>query len=270
MKYKVIVLDLDGTLTNSNKKISPKTKAILIDAQKKGLKVVLASGRPTYGVLPLAEELELKRYGGYILSYNGANIIDCSTDEMLFGSTLPEDSIPVIADLAKQYQVDLLSYEGDSIITDNKENIYAMKESKINQLPLRQVGAMEDYIHFPVTKFIMLGDSDHLVKVESPVRDTLGEHFSVYRSEGYFLEIMPENIDKAQSLERLLAHLELSKEQMIACGDGFNDLSMLEYAGLGVAMENAIPQAKEIADYVTASNDEDGIAQVVEKFFFGK
>ena len=94
----------------------------------------------------------------------------------------------------------------------------------------------------------------------------LGKPFSIYRSEPYFLEIMPKGIDKAQSLERLLETIGLGREQMIACGDGYNDLTMIRYAGLGVAMENAILPLKNVADYITLSNNDDGIAHVVEKF----
>lgn len=267
MKYRILVLDLDGTLTNSEKKITPRTKEALKGIQRKGVKIVLASGRPTYGIVSLAEELKLKEYGGYILSYNGANIIDCKSGNLLFETCLPEGSISKIMELTKKYQVDILSYEGDTIITNNKENPYAFIESKVNGLPLKEVQELETYIDFPITKCIMLGENEHLAGVEGPVKRELGEKYSVYRSEGYFLEIMPENVDKAASLERLLAHLKLTRQEMVACGDGFNDLSMLEYAGLGVAMGNAVAKAKEIADYVTGSNDEDGIAQVVDRFF---
>ena len=94
----------------------------------------------------------------------------------------------------------------------------------------------------------------------------MGKNFSVYRSEPYFLEIMPKGIDKAQSLERLLGVLGMKREQMIACGDGYNDLTMVKYAGLGVAMENAVLPLRNAADYVTLSNNDDGVAHVVEKF----
>ena len=102
--------------------------------------------------------------------------------------------------------------------------------------------------------------------VEPRVKAALGRDYSVYRSEPFFLEIMPKGIDKAKSLERLLDSLGMGREQMIACGDGYNDLTMIRYAGLGVAMENAVLPVKNAADYVTASNDEDGVALVAERF----
>jgi hypothetical protein len=125
---------------------------------------------------------------------------------------------------------------------------------------------MEGYVQFPVVKYLMLEEGDYLAMVEPRVKAALGRDYSVYRSEPYFLEILPKGIDKAASLERLLTHLNMSREEMIACGDGYNDLSMIEYAGLGVAMENAVLPVRKAADYVTASNNDDGIALVVEKF----
>lgn len=266
MNYNIIVLDLDGTLTNRDKIITPRTKEALMKAQEAGKIVVLASGRPTAGVQPLAEELELARYGSYILSYNGGMITNCRTGEAVFSALLPLEANRKILNLAKEHRVDILTYEGDHIITNNKECPYAVIESNINHLPLRQIDNMEEYIDFQVPKFLMLDDGDYLVTVEPKVKAAMGRDFSVYRSEEFFLEIMPKGIDKAQSLERLLTHLGMTKDEMIACGDGYNDLSMIRYAGLGVAMENAVLPVRNAADYITASNNDDGVGLVVEKF----
>ena len=111
-----------------------------------------------------------------------------------------------------------------------------------------------------------MDDGDYLAMVEPRVKAALGKNFSVYRSEPFFLEIMPQNIDKAYSLQKLLNSIGLTADSMICCGDGFNDISMIEYAGLGVAMENAQPIVKETADFITKSNDEDGILHVINTF----
>ncbi len=270
MKYKLIVLDLDGTLTNRDKVITPRTKQALMEAQEQGAIVVLASGRPTAGVQPLARELELSRFGSYILSYNGGMITNCATGEAVFSALLPRESNRVIIGLAKEHRVDLLTYEGEEIITNDKTCPYAVKESEINHLPLRQVEDMEQYVTFPVPKFILLDDGDYLAMVEPRVKAALGRDYSVYRSEPYFLEIMPKGIDKAQSLARLLETLGMTREEMIACGDGYNDLTMIQYAGLGVAMENAVLPVRKAADYITASNNDDGVGLVVERFMLGR
>ena len=265
MDYQMIVLDLDGTLTNRDKIITPKTKETLMKAQEQGKIVVLASGRPTYGVMPLAKELRLEEYGGYILSFNGGIIINCKTGEVVFERQLPAEANAGIIHLAEHHRVNILTYEKDWIVVSNAGDEYAEKESKINHLPLHEVDMM-NYVKFQVPKFIMLDDGDYLALVEPKVKAVLGKNYSVYRSEPYFLEILPKGVDKAQSLARLLERLGLNKEQMIACGDGYNDLSMIQFAGLGVAMENAVLPVRNAADFITYSNNEDGVAHVVEKF----
>lgn len=266
MKYRMIVLDLDGTLTNQDKVITPRTKEALFKLKRQGGIIVLASGRPTYGIMPLAEELGLKEDGGYILSFNGGRIIDCKSGETVFARELPAASNQKIIGLAKEHGVNILTYEGDHIITPDAGDDYVKKESEINKLPVTEIADFSGYVTFPVVKFLMLDDGDYLSMVEPLVKASLGRDYSVYRSEPYFLEILPKGIDKAASLERLLERLCMDKKEMIACGDGYNDLSMIRYAGLGVAMDNAVLPVKNAADYVTYSNNDDGIAHVVEKF----
>ena len=249
--YEIIVLDLDGTLTNRDKVITPRTKAALMKAQERGKKVVLASGRPTQGVMPLAKELRLEEYSGYILSFNGGRIINCKTGETVF---------------AEENQVDIVTYEGSRIIASNPESPYTKLESRINGMEIWKPENMAEYVNFEVPKFLMMEDGDYLAMVEPKVKAAMGKNFSVYRSDPFFLEILPKGIDKAQSLERLLEVLGLTREQMIACGDGYNDLTMIKYAGLGVAMENAVLPVRNAADYITASNNDDGVGLVVEKF----
>lgn len=266
MSYQIIVLDLDGTLTNRDKKITPRTKEALMKAQDQGKTVVLASGRPTAGVMPLAKELELSYYGGYILSFNGGMIRNCQTGEVMFSRTLPEESNKRVIELAEEYQVDILTYENNQIITNNIQSEFVQLEAKINSMRIRQVEDMKKHVTYPVVKFLMMEDGGYLATVEPRVKAALGRDFSVYRSEPFFLEILPKGIDKAQSLERLLERIGLKKEEMIACGDGYNDLTMIQYAGMGVAMENAVLPVKKAADYITLSNNDDGVAHVVEKF----
>lgn len=266
MNYRMIVLDLDGTLTNRNKEITPRTREALFELKRQGGVIVLASGRPTYGVMPLARELELHESGGYILSFNGGRIIDCRTGETVFAKELPVSSNQKIIGMAKEYGVNILTYEDDLIVTPDAGDEYVCREAAVNKLQVKEIQDMENYVRFPVVKFMMLDDGDFLAMVEPKVKAALGRDYSVYRSEPYFLEILPKGIDKAASLERLLSRLGMKQGEMIACGDGYNDLSMIQYAGLGVAMENAVFPVKKAAGYVTYSNNDDGIAHVVEKF----
>lgn len=266
MKYRMIVLDLDGTLTNRDKEITPRTKEALFKLKQAGGVIVLASGRPTYGIMPIAKELKLHETGGYVLSFNGGRIIDCKSGETIFAKELPVSSNQRIIRMAKEYGVNILTYEDDLIIAADASDEYVCKEAVINKLEVKEVKDMENYVKFPVVKYLLLEEGNYLAMVEPKMKAALGRDYSVYRSEPYFLEILPKGIDKAASLERLLERLGMSKEEMIACGDGYNDLSMIQYAGLGVAMENAVLPVRNAADYITASNNDDGIAQVVEKF----
>ena len=119
---------------------------------------------------------------------------------------------------------------------------------------------------FPVNKILIPGEHDILVEIQQKLQDQFRSLLNIYFSEPFFLEIMPQNIDKAYSLQKLLNSLGLTADSMICCGDGYNDISMIEYAGLGVAMKNAQPIVKDTADYITKSNDEDGILHVINTF----
>ena len=279
MKYKLLVLDLDGTLTNSKKVITEHTRTTLIEAQKRGLKIVLASGRPTYGVAPLANQLKLDKYEGYILSYNGGEIIDWKTGEMMYKNLLDPEVLPYLYQCAKDNNFAIVSYENEYVLTEHPDDEYVLKEALLNVMKIKKVDNFLKAINHPIAKCLIVGDPTRLAVLEKEMYDHLKDRMGVFRSEPYFLELVPKGIDKAQSLavllkgidkarslSVLLKEINMKKEEMIAVGDGFNDLSMIQYAGLGVAMANAQPVVRENADYITLSNDEDGVAAVVEKF----
>ena len=265
-QYKLLVLDIDGTLTNSKKVITPSTLKALLELQEAGIKVVLASGRPTPGVRPLAQQLQLDKYGSFILSYNGAKITNCKTNEIIYQNTIPKHYINKLYQAALKHNVGIITYEKDSVIAGTPIDSYMELEARINQIPIKLVENFTEYVTFDVNKCLMIGEGDHLATVEKEMQAEFGEELSIYRSEPFFLEIMPSQIDKAYSLSKLLDHLAILPEEMICCGDGFNDISMIRYAGLGVAMANAQEKVREIADYITLSNDEDGLVHVIDKF----
>ncbi|WP_394679865.1 Cof-type HAD-IIB family hydrolase [uncultured Exiguobacterium sp.] len=265
MTYKMIVLDLDDTLLTSDHTISPRTKDALLAAQRRGKKVVLASGRPTYAMLDLAEELELARYGSYILSFNGASIIDCKTNESLFLSTLSPETVHCLYDLSKREDVYIHTYVGDEILTE-QSNEYTTLEGKLTGMDVVPVTDFKAAIQTPVVKCLMMAEETHLACVEQTLQQELAGKLAVARSKPFFLEFTEDGVTKGTSLALLSEKLGIAQEEVIACGDGNNDLSMIEWAGLGVAMANAADTVKEKAQYMTASNDEDGVALVVEKF----
>lgn len=265
MKYKLVVLDLDGTLTNSKKEITARNRETLIRIQEQGVRLVLASGRPTYGIVPLANELRMNEFGGFILSYNGGEIINWESKEMMYENVLPNEVIPVLYECARTNHLSILTYDGAEIVTENSQDPYVQKEAFLNKMAVRETNDFLTDITLPVAKCLIVGDADQLIPVESELCIRLQGKINVFRSEPYFLELVPQGIDKALSLAVLLEATGVSREEVIAIGDGYNDLSMIKFADMGIAMGNAQEPVKKAANDITLSNDEDGVAVAIEK-----
>lgn len=265
--YRLLVLDLDGTLTNSKKEISPRNLRTLLRLQQSGVRLVLASGRPTYGIVPLAEQLQMKENNGYILSYNGGEIIDWSTGELLYKNLLPDNVLPILYQTATDNRQTILTYDNECILTENPNDPYVQKEAFLNKMQVRRVENFLQEIPLPLPKCLIVGEPEQLMKTEAELSLRLQRQISVYRSEPYFLELVPLGIDKARSIAVLSEKLGITREEVAAMGDGYNDLSMIKYAGLGIAMNNAQEPVKAAANYIAPSNDEDGVAIAVERYF---
>lgn len=266
MTSKVLVLDIDGTLTNSDKKIDENTRRGLLNIQERGHIVILASGRPTPGMMEYAEILELEKYGGYLLSFNGGRIINCKSGEIVFQRTLPSTVIPYLYRYAKDHDCGLVTYLGDQIICGTRMDPYIELEARINHMEVHPVEQFVEYAEYNLNKCLMTAEPEQAAWYVDELDRRCGDILSIYRSEPFFIEIMPKGVDKAASLDRMLATVGLTRENTICVGDGFNDMSMIRYAGIGVAMENAQPVVKEAADYITKSNNDEGIVHVIDKF----
>lgn len=263
---KLLVLDLDGTLTNAHKEITPRTLQALQRAQRHGVRIVLASGRPTYGIAPLAEQLQLQANDGYVLAFNGGLLIHWSTQQVLFNQTLPAEQLPYIYKQAQLAGMDLLAYQTDFILTEQPESQYVAMASYINKMPIRGTNDFLRDVHLPVNKLLILGDEVPLHTLEERMKVQVGDALGIYRSQPTFLEVVPAGIDKAETLHRLVQQLDIDRELVVAMGDGWNDISMLQFAGHGVAMANAVDEVKAITKYTTLSNEEDGVAYFLEKY----
>jgi len=266
MNQKILVLDIDGTLTNSKKEITIPTRDAIWKCMEEGHKVVLASGRPTPGMRRYAKELELKERGGYLLSYNGAKITECATGNILYQQVLPGGIMAGIYAYAKEHNMGLISYQGETVISAFEPDEYVALEARINGLPIQVEENWVEFFNFDVNKCLMTAPGEQAAVYEKELAKIYEAEASIYRSEPFFVEVMPKNVDKAASLDRMLQILGMTKEQAVCCGDGFNDISMIKYGGVGVAMANAQEPVKEAADYITASNDEDGLVEVIHKF----
>ena len=271
MKYKLLVLDVDGTLLNNEKEISKRTLASLLKVQQMGIRIALASGRPTYGLMPLAKILELGNYGGFIVSYNGCQIINAQNGEILFERRINPEMLPYLEKKAHKNGFGIFTYHDDTLLTDSPNNEHIRTEAKLNNLKIIKEEDFSIAIDFAPCKCMLVSDDEEaLTGLEEHWKRRLNGTLDVFRSEPYFLEVVPCGIDKANTLGALLSHLNITREEVIAIGDGVCDVNMLQIAGLGIAMGHSQDSVKVCADYVTASNEEDGVAQAVEKMILAE
>lgn len=201
-----------------------------------------------------------------ILSFNGGKVIDLMTDKVLFEQALPPDIVPVLYNRSKEAGLAILSYNGKYILSEHPENKYVQYESFLTKMKIKATDDFLRDLHQPADKCLVVGEPEMLVPLEEKLRQELGKRINVYRSEAFYLELVPKGIDKAASLSRLLERTRIKQEEVIAIGDGFNDVSMIRFAGLGVAMANAQPPVKANADRITQyTNDEDGVARFIQE-----
>ena len=266
MSFKGIVMDIDGTLYNSVKCISEPTRKAIYRAREAGRIIAIASGRPIAGMADVCHRLELTEKGGYLMGWNGGKIIDMKTGEVISETTLPGDIVPEIAALAAAYDAPVEGHTSEEIVSERPEDRFIQLEARLNHLTVSRIGSLADYTEAPLYKCIITGSDEKLVRLEQIAAQHFSGRLSVYRSESCFLEILPFGIDKAHAIDVLAEHLGLANEDFIACGDGFNDLTMIRHAGLGVAMGNAQEVVRRNADYITDTCDNDGLVPVIEKF----
>ncbi len=271
MKYKLLVLDVDGTLLNDEREISKRTLAALLKVQQMGVRIVLASGRPTYGLMPLAKTLELGNYGGFVLSYNGCQIIKVQNGEILFERRINPEMLPYLEKKARKNGFAIFTYHDDTLITDSPDNEYIKNEALLNNLKIIREDEFSTAIDFAPCKCMLVSDKEKaLIGLEQHWEKRLAGTLDAFRSEPYFLEVVPCGVNKANTLGALLEHLGVTREEVIAVGDGVCDVTMLQLAGMGVAMGHSQDSVKVCADYVTASNEEDGVALAVEKLILAE
>lgn len=236
-----------------------------------GVRIVLASGRPTYGLMPLAKTLELGNYGGFVLSYNGCQIIKAQNGEILFERRINPEMLPYLEKKARKNGFAIFTYHDDTLITDSPDNEYIKNEALLNNLKIIKEDEFSTAIDFAPCKCMLVSDKEKaLIGLEQHWEKRLAGTLDAFRSEPYFLEVVPCGVNKANTLGALLEHLGVTREEVIAVGDGVYDVTMLQLAGMGVAMGHSQDSVKVCADYVTTSNEEDGVALAVEKLILAE
>jgi len=260
----MLVLDLDDTLLRDDHSISSRNKELLAEAQRKGVKVVLASGRPTQAMMQYAEELQLARFDSYLISFNGAVVTSLKNNEILFQKSLTQEEIHSLYDFSLENNVHILTYTDKGIVSET-DSEYIDVEVQLTNIPHHKVTSFKKEITHSAVKCILLEEPTYLRQVEIKLKAERTD-LSVSRSKPFFLEVMPHGIDKAASIDFLVKLLDIKQSEVIAVGNAGNDLSMVQYAGLGVWVDNVSPELRHEADVVVASNNHDGVAEVVERF----
>ncbi len=264
--YKLIALDMDGTLLNDDKVVSEKNKEALKKAKELGVYVVLASGRPIDGLLKFLEELNLLGEDDYVLSYNGCLVQKTKTREAVCDVTLKGRDLKYLKKLADEAGLNIHAFSKEKGLITPKENKYTTYEAHHNGIDFH----IDDFSGIKddedIIKVMMIDEPEILDEGMKKLPSEVYEKYSVAKSAPFFLEFFNKEASKGIGVKLLAEHLGIKREEIITVGDEMNDYSMIEYAGLGVAMGNACEKIKEIANFVTDTNNNDGVAKVVEEF----
>lgn len=289
MDVKLIVTDMDGTLLRSDNTISDNTKAVLIQAQRQGMILVLASGRNYHKLLPYAKELQMDHYGGYLIEVNGVALYNCKTGERRRDHQMSAQDAKKIFEAVLPYHVELQGM-GDDFIYDYipeammPEKIRYRKEHHLPEDHPWTAGAftfiMDNRIGYPhqytihsadefppfMNKLAIAHMPQYLQTVIPAIHRDLADDYWLGLTSPGWLEVMPKGVTKGAALQQLCESLAIAADSVLAFGDGENDVEMLKWAGHGVAMANGLDTVFAIADEVCPSHQKDGVAQTVAKY----
>lgn len=273
---KMVMIDMDGTLLNSERTISKKTKNTLIAIQTQGVKVALASGRLSCMMIKEAEYLELDKYGGYIASVNGGQLINVATKEELYSNELSLEDVYRLDEIAEKYDLETTVFyidrnvvkikneDATDIFTDLYSNLMNLYDFDI----ITSTSLLTDINKPPLKCGIYTNDSNKeelMLCVVNEINSKL-PHLNVMTSDPLFIECNPPNVSKGISCKYIANKFDILEEEIMVIGDGNNDISMFKIAGTCVAMENGSSKLKNMADFITLSNDNDGVAYAIKKF----
>lgn len=285
--YKLVAIDLDGTMLNSYGIVTDYTKEIIEKVQKKGVEVIIASGRPIDSIKTIAKEIKSENY---FISGNGAILYDIKKDEIIYENTLKKSKILDIIKICEENSIYYNIYTEKEILAKSlnynvlyyhKENLTKEEESKTH---INIVENVYEYIanrDEKVIKITICDDNEaifnsimrklkeveeiEVLEVSHMSRKIIRQGTEEIPIEYFYTEISAKNVDKWNAIEILAEKLNIQKEEIIAIGDNDNDKIMIQNAGMGIAMERCSPKVAEIADFRTSSNNEDGAANALKK-----
>ncbi|UXN36365.1 Cof-type HAD-IIB family hydrolase [Avibacterium paragallinarum] len=259
MAYKMVFSDMDGTLLNSQHQITPATVQSIQRIMQKGIPFIPVSARPPYAILPYMEQLHNENE---IICYSGALILDKNLTA-LYSITLENTLLPQLAQILAHYPTLSVSYYSHlDWFTTDLDSHWIKQESEITGLTAKEKPQYLSNVH----KILLMGEATQIEQIEPLLKQQFPQ-LSIHRSKKEYLEIMNKAATKANAIQFMAQRAAVDKADIIAFGDNFNDLDMLEYVGLGIAMGNSPEEIKRIAKQITVSNDKDGIAFSLNKLF---
>ena len=260
MRYKLIALDLDGTLNNDRKTIDPPTRDALFTVQSRGIRVVLASARPMPGLFRERDALDLSAHHGLLMAYNGGAIAEADSGRLLHASPMEIESAREVLRLLEKLPVTPILDDGVVFYVTNRNGYMVEYECRNNRMECLERSDLAGTLDFAPFKILMSAYPEHLQEIQAEIRRSLPVGLSVVQTAPFYLEIIPSHTDKGKGLLSVCRAIGIDPSESIAFGDSENDIPMLRAAGLGIAMGNADDAVKESADRVTLSNNENGIA----------
>ncbi len=258
--YRLIAMDLDGTLNNDEKVITPVTRQILQKAQQQGIRLALASARPSPGLYKERDILEMQNYGGILMSYNGGRIVDAATGGVLFETAMDIAQTKAVLRFLETLPVTPILDDGKQFYVTDASGYKVDYECRNNHMVCTEVENLAEFLNFAPIKILMSVLPEQLKAVQQRIADFLPGELTVVQTAPFYLEVIPKRINKGQGIRDICRTLGISPAEVIAFGDAENDIPMLRAAGMGIAMGNAAEPVKDAADAVTLSNNEDGIA----------
>ena len=267
--YKLVAIDMDGTLLKEDKSISDRTKKAIKDAKSKGVTVVLATGRPIEGVSKTLKELNMYTDKDYVLSYNGSLVQKTKSKEVISKVSLKGEDYHYLKKLSDEFNINIHAFSEKKGLVTPKNSKYTEVEAEINNIDINIIDMSEIENDDVIIKIMMIDEPEILGAAIEKLPEEVYKKYTVVRSTPYFLEFLNKDANKGVGVELLAKHLGVKQEEIITLGDADNDLHMIEYAGLGIAMGNAFDSVKKIANYITDTNENDGVAKAIEKFVLG-
>ncbi|KAA9299215.1 MULTISPECIES: Cof-type HAD-IIB family hydrolase [Aerococcus] len=255
--YKLAAFDIDGTLVNDDKEVTESTLRGLAHLQDQGVHVAISTGRPLKGVHKVLDQID-QDLVDYASCFNGSVIYQLKEKRIIFETYLQVDQVHEITQFALAHEVDVHGHSASQVLVHRDPiDRYVGVESGILDMPITQTDFLADDVHFP--KLMITGEAERILEIEEEIPSDWYQRYNIVKSEPYYLEFNPKASSKGLALEHLCELLDVDQAQSMAFGDQENDLSMIEWAGCGIAMGNAIQSLKDIADYVTHDNNTDGI-----------